>query len=103
MTTLTIPRPVGATGPKLSVRCTAKQQYAVIQLVPNATKTYPGRYRAKVLFRSDNRHSVAVKVRQLGGWSYVFDNRSGAMLWEGSSSDWPSCESAMLNNEPLEV
>lgn len=81
------------------VRCASNRRYAVVQLVTNHTKTHSGNYRPKVMFRSDSAHSIAVKVRQLGGWSWVFDLKTGDKLWENASSEWMSAESAILNTQ----
>ena len=98
MATLTIPQTVASKAHALSVRCTSNRQFAVVQLVANQTKTHRGNYRPKVLFRSDNPSSVAVKVRQLGGYSYVFDNYTGELIWHNTSSEWLAAESAILNH-----
>lgn len=98
MATLTIPQTIASKAHALSVRCTSNRRFAVVQLVANHTKTHKGNYRPKVLFRSDNPSSVAVKVRQLGGYSYVFDNATGALIWNNTSSEWLVCESAILNH-----
>jgi hypothetical protein len=96
--TLTIPQPAATKAHALSVRCTSNRRYAVVQLVPNNTKTHAGNYRPKVLFRSNNPSSVAVKVRQLGGYSFVFDNVTGELIWSNTSSEWLGAESAILNH-----
>jgi hypothetical protein len=103
MATLVIPQPGATKTRALSIRCTANRRFAVVQLVPDTRKNPTGRYRPKVLFRSDNPSSVAVKVRQLGGYSYVFDNASGELIWQNSSSEWSDVESAILNHRDEEV
>ena len=84
------------------VRCASNRRYAVVQLVNNPKWT-PGSdvslFRAKVLFRSDNPKYIADKVRQLGGWSWVFALKDGTKLWENSSSEWPTIASAIHDYE----
>lgn len=83
-------------GTAMKVRCASGRKYAVVQLVWNEAKR---QYLPKVLFRSDNAHSIAVKIRQLGGWSWVYELANGTKLWENASSEWMSAESAILNTQ----
>ena len=85
------------------VRCASNRKYAVVQLVPNTASSKPGNYRPKVLFRSDNPKTIAQRVRQLGGFSWVFDLMTGEQIWSNSASEWYSAEIALSNHASKEV
>ena len=89
-------------GNEHKVRCASNRRYAVVQLVNNPKWTQGSGlplFRAKVLFRSDSAHYIAERVRKLGGWNWVFSLKDGTKLWENASSEWPTIEQAIHNNE----
>lgn len=81
------------------VRCASNRRYAIAQLVRDDRKNPQGNYRLKVLFRSNTAKYIADKVRTLGGYSFVFDLKTGDKLWENTASEWPTAEQAILNSQ----
>lgn len=84
-------------GPNV-VSCASNRKYAVVQLVRNTSKTTPGNYRPKVLFRSDSAQAIRGKLRQLGGFSWVFDLYTGEQIWADSASESFAAELAIQNH-----
>jgi len=98
MPTLIIPQNWSSRAHSLSVRCTSKRRFAVVQLITNHTTTHKGNYRPKVLKRTDSAKVAAAHVRNLGGYSYVFDNYTGKLIWHNTASEWLAAENAILNH-----
>ena len=98
MTTLIVPKPIGVKHAD-RVRCTSNRDYAAVQYVTDPTAKRP--VRLKVYARSDSAHALALKIKKQPGWTFVFRLRDGALLWQNTSSEWMSAESAILNSQEV--
>lgn len=78
------------------IRCASNRKYAAVQQGWDPVKKT---YRLKVLARSDSPYRLAMAVKRLGGWSFVFELGEGALLWQNTSSEWFSLEQTILNYE----